>query len=55
MLGANFLTDGSTVFGLFHPRAAQVYVVGDFNDWQSPYHAVDQKKFLNTVMSYQNV
>ena len=53
MLGANFLTDGSTVFGLFHPRAAQVYVVGDFNDWQSPYHAApDQKKFLKMKLYY---
>lgn len=47
MLGANYLEDGSTIFGLFHPRAAQVYVVGDFNDWQSPYHVnPDPEKFL---------
>ena len=26
------------VFGLYHPTAAQVYLVGDFNDWQSPGH-----------------
>lgn len=39
MLGANPLSDGSVVFGLFHPRAAQVYLVGDFNDWQCPGHS----------------
>jgi len=38
MLGANVLSDGSILFGLFHPRAARVYLVGDFNDWQCPGH-----------------
>jgi 1,4-alpha-glucan branching enzyme len=38
MLGANTLQDGSVLFGLFHPRAAQVYLVGDFNEWQCPGH-----------------
>jgi 1,4-alpha-glucan branching enzyme len=38
MLGANLLTDGSILFGFFHPLAARVYLVGNFNDWQSPGH-----------------
>jgi 1,4-alpha-glucan branching enzyme len=38
MLGANRLKDGSVLFGLFHPLAAQVYLVGSFNDWQCPGH-----------------
>jgi len=36
MLGANILTDGSVLFGFFHPRAARVYLAGSFNDWQCP-------------------
>ncbi|MCA9911987.1 MAG: hypothetical protein KC496_01505, partial [Anaerolineae bacterium] len=35
-LGASVLNDGGVVFGFFHPHAARVYVVGDFNDWQYP-------------------
>lgn len=47
MLGATYLKDGTTLFGFFHPRAAQVYLVGNFNDWQSPYHRrPDPAKFL---------
>lgn len=38
MLGANVLTDGSILFGFFHPYAARVYLVGSFNDWQCPGH-----------------
>ena len=38
MLGANLLRDGSILFGFFHPYAARVYLVGDFNDWQCPAH-----------------
>ena len=38
MLGANLLNDGSILFGFFHPYAARVYLVGSFNDWQSPGH-----------------
>jgi len=38
MLGGNTLTDGSILFGFFHPRTARVYLVGNFNDWQSPGH-----------------
>ncbi len=36
LLGANILKDGSILFGYFHNRAAQVYLVGNFNDWQCP-------------------
>ena len=47
MLGATYLTDGTTLFGFYHPRAAQVYLAGNFNDWQSPYHEQPQpEKFL---------
>lgn len=38
MLGANILKDGSILFGFFHPRAARVYLVGNFNEWQCPGH-----------------
>lgn len=38
MLGGNILKDGSILFGFFHPRAARVYLVGNFNDWQCPGH-----------------
>jgi 1,4-alpha-glucan branching enzyme len=38
MLGGNVLKDGSILFGFFHPRAARVYLVGNFNDWQCPGH-----------------
>jgi 1,4-alpha-glucan branching enzyme len=38
MLGANILTDGSILFGFFHPYAARVYLAGNFNDWQCPGH-----------------
>lgn len=37
-LGATVLANGQILFGLYHPTAAQVYLVGDFNDWQSPGH-----------------
>lgn len=38
MLGATPLKDGRLLFSLFHPRAAQVYLSGTFNNWQSPGH-----------------
>lgn len=47
MLGANTFKDHSVLFGFFHPRAAQVYLVGDFNDWQCPGHPSPKpEKFL---------
>ncbi len=47
MLGANILKDGSVLFGLFHPRAGRVYLIGNFNDWQCPGHTSPQKdKFM---------
>jgi len=38
MLGANRLSDGSILFGFFHPLAARVYLTGSFNHWQCPGH-----------------
>ena len=35
-LGATPLTDGRLLFGLYHPNAARVYVIGSFNNWQRP-------------------
>jgi 1,4-alpha-glucan branching enzyme len=35
-LGANLLNDGRALFGLYHPTAARIYLVGAFNDWQCP-------------------
>ncbi len=47
MLGANILNDGSILFGFFHPRAARVYLCGNFNDWQCPGYPFPQKeKFI---------
>jgi 1,4-alpha-glucan branching enzyme len=47
MLGANLLTDGSILFGFFHPRAARVYLVGSFNDWQCPGHfSPNEEQFI---------
>ena len=36
MLGATVLKDGTCLFTFFHPRAAAVYLCGDFNGWQHP-------------------
>lgn len=36
MLGATPLSDGRILFSFFHPRAARVYLTGDFNGWQHP-------------------
>lgn len=47
MLGGNILADGSILFGFFHPRAARVYLVGNFNDWQCPGHPYpDEEQFI---------
>ena len=35
-LGAHVTTDGRTVFGLYQPNAARVFVMGSFNGWQRP-------------------
>lgn len=46
-LGAHLLADGRVLFGLYHPNAARVYVMGDFNDWQRPgVEQPDPSKFL---------
>lgn len=53
MLGANILSDGSILFGFFHPRAAKVYLVGQFNDWQCPGHANPREKdFIEMQLYY---
>jgi 1,4-alpha-glucan branching enzyme len=38
-LGATVLPGGGTLFGLYQPNAARVYVAGTFNDWQQPGHS----------------
>jgi 1,4-alpha-glucan branching enzyme len=35
-LGAHVLADGRILFGLYHPNAARVYLMGSFNNWQRP-------------------
>ena len=46
-LGASVLTEGGVWFGFFHPHAARVFVVGEFNDWQHPgQRKADQDQFL---------
>jgi 1,4-alpha-glucan branching enzyme len=35
-LGANLTIDGRTVFGLYQPNAARVFIMGSFNGWQRP-------------------
>ncbi len=44
MQGANILKDGSILFGFFHPYAAKVYLVGNFNGWQCPGHPEPKKE-----------
>ena len=36
--GATPLDNGDVLFGLYHPNAAQVFLMGTFNDWQRPSH-----------------
>jgi hypothetical protein len=31
-LGAHVLTDGRVLFGFYHPNAARLYLMGEFND-----------------------
>jgi len=46
-LGANLLADGRVQFGLYHPNAARVYLMGSFNDWQRPGHEhPEPEKFI---------
>lgn len=35
-LGAHVLRDGRVLFGLYHPTAARVHLMGSFNGWQRP-------------------
>ncbi len=53
MLGANLLKDGSILFGLYHPRAARVYLAGTFNQWQSPVHPLPQEEMFVEMELYR--
>lgn len=35
-LGAHVLQDGRVLFGLYHPNASRVYLMGSFNNWIKP-------------------
>lgn len=35
-VGATVLAGGGVLFGLYHPNAARVFVIGSFNNWQRP-------------------
>ncbi len=53
-LGAHFCEDGSVVFRVWAPNAAQVSVVGEFNGWQggvTPMHRVDDSGVWETNVS----
>lgn len=52
-LGATVLADGGVLFGLFHPHAARVYMVGDFNDWQHPAADTPQPERFLEMRLYQ--
>jgi hypothetical protein len=46
-LGATLLNDGRVLFGLYHPNAARVYLMGSFNNWQHPgQNAPDPSKLI---------
>ena len=50
-LGANVTTDGRVVFGLYHPNAARVFIMGSFNDWQRPgADAEDPRQFIEAKL-----
>ncbi len=53
MLGAHRLKDGSIVFGFFHPHAAQVYLVGNFNNWQCPGHSDPRPQYFHRMELYR--
>ena len=52
VLGATYLQDGTTLFGFYHPRAARVYLVGNFNNWQSPYHERPEPELFLPMQLY---
>jgi hypothetical protein len=52
-LGATLLTGGGTLFGLYHPNAARVYVFGSFNDWQRPGHAAPDPTMFHELALYR--
>jgi 1,4-alpha-glucan branching enzyme len=50
-LGANVTADGRTVFGLYQPNAARVFVMGTFNGWQRPgADNEDPSRFLEATL-----
>jgi 1,4-alpha-glucan branching enzyme len=53
MLGANILRDGSILFGFFHPRAARVYLAGNFNHWHCPGHPSPQEEEFMEMELYR--
>ena len=52
-LGATLLDDGRVLFGLYHPNAARVYVMGRFNNWQRPGHASEDPQQFIEMKLYQ--
>ncbi|NUQ01388.1 MAG: 1,4-alpha-glucan branching protein, partial [Armatimonadetes bacterium] len=52
--GANVLADGRVQFGLFHPTAARVYLVGTFNRWTEPEAANEQVIELKRYRGWNN-
>lgn len=51
--GATLLADGRVLFGLYHPTAARVYLVGSFNGWQSPLQErPDPRRFVELRRYY---
>lgn len=52
-LGANVLKDGRVQFGLYHPNAARVYLMGEFNDWQRPGHPVEDANLFIELKRYR--
>lgn len=45
--GAHLLSDGLTLFGIYHPTAGRVFLMGEFNDWQRPGHDTpDPSRFI---------
>ena len=46
-LGATPLADGRWLFGLYHPNAGRIFLMGSFNGWQRPAHDTpDPTKFI---------
>lgn len=52
-LGATVLADQRVLFGLYHPNAARVYLMGSFNNWQRPGHDNEQPDQFIEMKLYQ--